>query len=54
MVKLEAYVATKICAGLPLAGTYPPGEETKAEYKRLLAQAGPGGPAPTWTEGATP
>jgi len=48
--KLEAYVATKIRAGLPLAGNYPPGEDTKAEYKRLLAAAGPDGPAPSWTE----
>jgi regulator of RNase E activity RraA len=48
--KLEAYVATKIRAGLPLAGNYPPGEETKAEYKKLLAEAGPNGPAPVWTE----
>src|SRR5215210_629063 len=47
--KLEAYVATKIRAGLPLAGNYPPGEETKAEYKRLLAEAGPDGPPPVWT-----
>src|SRR3954470_13409278 len=47
--QLEAYVATKIRAGLPLAGNYPPGEETKAEYKRLLAEAGPGGPPPVWT-----
>jgi hypothetical protein len=43
-------VATKIRAGLPLAGNYPPGEETTAEYKRLLAEAGPDGPAPAWTE----
>jgi regulator of RNase E activity RraA len=50
--KLEAYVATKIAAGLPLAGNYPPGEETRAEYKRLLAGAGPDGLAPTWQEGA--
>src|SRR3954453_10314983 len=48
--KLEAYVATKIRAGLPLAGNYPPGEDPKAEYKRLLAAAGPDGPAPSWTE----
>src|SRR3954452_15661458 len=47
--QLEAYVATKIRAGLPLAGNYPPGEETKAEYKRLLAEAGPDGPPPAWT-----
>jgi hypothetical protein len=37
---------------LPLAGNYPPGEETIAEYKKLLAEAGPDGPAPVWTEGA--
>jgi hypothetical protein len=43
-------VATKIQAGLPLAGNNPPGEETKAEYQRLLAEAGPDGPAPAWTE----
>src|SRR3954454_15535260 len=49
--KLEAYVATKIRAGLPWAGNYPPGEDTRAEYKRLLAEAGPDDPAPTWTEG---
>ena len=30
----------KIQAGLPLAGNYPPGEETIAEYKKLLAEAG--------------
>ena len=42
-------MATKIGAGLPLAGNYPPGEETKAEYKRLLAEADPDGPPPSWT-----
>ena len=36
--KLEAYVATKIQAGEPLAGNYPPGEAIKAEYKATLAQ----------------
>lgn len=36
--QLEAYVATKIQAGEPLAGNYPPGEALKAEYKASLAQ----------------
>jgi regulator of RNase E activity RraA len=36
--KLEAYVATKIQAGEPLAGNYPPGEALKAEYKASLEQ----------------
>jgi regulator of RNase E activity RraA len=35
--QLEAYVATKIRAGEPLRGNYPPGEETIAEYKASLA-----------------
>lgn len=35
---LEAYVATKIAAGEPLAGNYPPGEAIKAEYLASLAQ----------------
>jgi regulator of RNase E activity RraA len=35
--QLEAYVATKIRAGEPLKGNYPPGEETIAEYKATLA-----------------
>ena len=30
-------MATKIHAGEPLAGNYPPGEQTKAEYKALQA-----------------
>jgi regulator of RNase E activity RraA len=35
--KLEAFVATKIRAGEPLAGNYPPGDAVKAEYKASLA-----------------
>src|SRR4051794_452319 len=35
--QLEAYVSTKIHAGEPLWGNYPPGEELKAEYKASLA-----------------
>ena len=38
--QLEAFVSTKIHAGEPLWGNYPPGEELKAEYK--AAQAGKG------------
>jgi regulator of RNase E activity RraA len=38
--QLEAYVATKIRAGEPLRGNYPPSEETIAEYKASLAEAG--------------
>src|SRR4051794_27844405 len=34
-------VSTKIHAGTPLWGTYPPGEGLKAEYKASLAAAGP-------------
>jgi regulator of RNase E activity RraA len=37
--QLEAYVSTKIHAGEPLWGNYPPGEELKAEYKASLASA---------------
>ena len=36
--QLEAYVSTKIHAGEPLWGNYPPGEETIAEYKAALAE----------------
>jgi hypothetical protein len=43
--QLEAYVSTKIHAGEPLWGNYPPGEEIKAEYKASLDAADPGGPA---------
>ncbi len=35
--KLEAFVATKIRAGAPLAGNYPPGEQTIAEYHASLS-----------------
>jgi regulator of RNase E activity RraA len=35
--RLEAYVATKIRAGEPLKGNYPPGEGVIAEYKATLA-----------------
>jgi regulator of RNase E activity RraA len=38
--KLEAYVSTKIHAGEPLWGNYPPGDELKAEYKASLADEG--------------
>jgi hypothetical protein len=34
--RLEAYVSTKIHAGEPLWGNYPPGEQTIAEYKASL------------------
>ena len=37
--KLETYVSTKIHAGEPLWGNYPPGDELKAEYKASLAAA---------------
>ena len=37
--QLEAFVSTKIHAGEPLWGNYPPGEELKAEYKASLAAA---------------
>ena len=37
--QLEAYVSTKIHAGEPLWGNYPPGDELKAEYKASLAAA---------------
>ncbi len=40
--QLEAYVSTKIHAGEPLWGNYPPGEELKAEYKASLAEADDG------------
>lgn len=36
--RLEAFVNKKIYAGAPLWGTYPPGEETIAEYKASLAE----------------
>jgi hypothetical protein len=39
-VELEAYVSTKVHAGEPLWGNYPPGEDLKAEYyKASLAGA---------------
>ena len=37
--QLEAYVSTKIHAGEPLWGNYPPGEQRKAEYAASLAGA---------------
>ena len=37
--QLEAFVSTKIHAGEPLWGNYPPGDELKAEYKASLAAA---------------
>ena len=36
--QLEAFVSTKIHAGEPLWGNYPPGEETIAEYKAAQAE----------------
>ncbi len=41
--QLEAYVNTKIHAGEPLWGNYPPGEDTIAEYKALREQGGSDG-----------
>ena len=44
--QLEAFASTKIHAGEPLWGNYPPGEETMAEYKassRRPATGPPGG-----------
>jgi regulator of RNase E activity RraA len=35
--QLEAYVSTKIHAGEPLWGNYPPGEELKTEYAEYTA-----------------
>lgn len=34
--RLEAYIATKIAAGEPLWGNYPPSEQTIADYKASL------------------
>jgi regulator of RNase E activity RraA len=36
--RIEAFVSTKIHAGEPLWGNYPPGEETIAEYKAVQAE----------------
>ncbi len=36
--QLEAFVATKIAAGEPLAGNYPPGDKLKAEYRTAVAR----------------
>jgi regulator of RNase E activity RraA len=43
--KLEAFVSTKIHAGEPLWGNYPPGDELKAEYQASLKEAD-GSPGP--------
>ena len=43
--KLEAFVSTKIHAGEPLWGNYPPGDEVKAEYQASLKEAD-GSPGP--------
>jgi regulator of RNase E activity RraA len=40
--QLEAYVSTKIHAGEPLWGNYPPGEQTIAEYKASLEESSRG------------
>jgi len=46
--KLEAFVSTKIHAGEPLWGNYPPGEELKAEYQASLKEAdGASGASPS-------
>ncbi|MDT7706334.1 MAG: hypothetical protein QOG20_1941 [Pseudonocardiales bacterium] len=37
--QLEAYVSTKIHAGEPLQGNYPPGEDTIAEFKAMREEA---------------
>jgi len=44
--QLEAYVSTKIHAGEPLWGNYPPGEDIKAEYAKHKA-AQDAGPSPS-------
>jgi regulator of RNase E activity RraA len=38
--RIEAFVSTKIHAGEPLSGNYPPGEDTLAEYKASLNERG--------------
>jgi regulator of RNase E activity RraA len=43
--KLEAFVSTKIHAGEPLWGNYPPGDELKAEYQASLKETD-GSPGP--------
>jgi regulator of RNase E activity RraA len=40
--QLEAYIGTKIRAGEPLSGNYPPGEQTIAEYKAAMEEASGG------------
>ena len=40
--ELEAYVSTKIHAGEPLWGNYPPGEDTIAEFKALREESSGG------------
>jgi regulator of RNase E activity RraA len=40
--RLEAFVSTKIHAGEPLWGNYPPGDDLRAEYKAWLAAEGDG------------
>jgi hypothetical protein len=42
--QLQAYVVTKIRAGEPLKGNYPPGEDTFAEC--TASSAGTDGPSP--------
>jgi regulator of RNase E activity RraA len=43
--RLEAYLHTRIKAGEPLWGTYPPSEETKAQYKASREASSDGGSA---------
>jgi regulator of RNase E activity RraA len=38
--ELEAFILEKVRAGAPLPGTYPPGEQTLAEYRAWKAQRG--------------
>ena len=46
--QLEAFVSTKIHAGEPLWGNYPPGEELKAEYQASLKETdGASGASPS-------
>ncbi len=40
---LERFILEKVESGVPLPGTYPPNDETRAEYERWKAARGEGG-----------
>ena len=41
MERMEAFIQRKVANGAPLRGTYPPDDETRAEYKAWVEAGEP-------------